>query len=226
MSKIFTLLFLCLSANLVLAAGGLTFTQNKMSVSVAADATDVTVPFTFENKTAQSITIARYDTACACLKTKVANDKMTYEPGEKGEIQLFFDLGRISGKMTKSLMLWTTDDSAASPSSILQVEILIPVLIEISPVTTIWQNGSDLSTKKVTLNVRGTEPIHIKKHLITNSNFSYEFVSIREGWEYEIHVTPKSTDKPVMGIIKLKTDSKISRYQNMMTYMVIKKASQ
>ena len=208
----------------VLSAGGLSFEKNRIDVTVAADAQSVVVPFKFENKTNKPVTIARYDTACACLKSKVKGGKMTYAPGEKGEMELYFDLGKFSGTVNKSLMLWTTDDAAEKPSAILTSYITIPVLFKISPVTTTWESGGKNTQKTVKLSVRDKRPMRIKKCKGTNANFDYELITIRDGWEYELKITPKDVSKAAFGIFKIQTDSKIARYKNMMSYAVVKKA--
>lgn len=205
------------------SAGGLSFEKNRIDVTVAADAKKVIVPFKFENKTNKPVTIARYDTACACLKSKVKGGKMTYAPGEKGEMELYFDLGKFSGTVNKSLMLWTTDDAAEKPSAILTSYITIPVLFEISPVTTTWESDGRNTQKTIKLRVKDKKPMHIKKCKGTNPNFDYELITVRDGWEYELKVTPKNMSKPAFGIFKIQTDSKIARYKNMMSYAVVKK---
>ena len=205
-------------------AKGLSFETKRIDVTVAADAESVIVPFKFENKTNKPLTIARYDTACACLKSKVKGGKMTYAPGEKGEMELYFDLGKFSGTVNKSLMLWTTDDAAEEPSAILTSYITIPVLFEITPVTTTWESGGKNTQKTIKLRVKDKKPMHLKKCKGTSANFDYELVTVREGWEYELKVTPRDMSKAAFGIFKIQTDSKIARYKNMMSYAVVKKA--
>lgn len=216
-----TLLLTIISISTVHAE--LTFKSKRADVSVAADAKEVTIPFYFQNKTKKPITIARMDTACSCLYSKVKDKKMTYQPGEKGEIEVRFELGKFSGEVNKSLLLWTTDDAAESPSSVLTSYITIPKLFVVTPVTTFWKLGEKTVTKTVRLKVTDKKPIKINKHSITSSNFSYELVTIRDGWEYELKITPKDTSKTGFGILKIKTDSKISRYKTIMAYCCVKK---
>ncbi len=212
---------LCLHT--ILADTGLTFETNRKDVSVEPDAADVFVPFHFKNNTEREITIAKYDTACSCLKTKIKDNKMTYAPGESGEALIHFDLGNFSGTVNKSLMLWTTEDKPEKPSDILTVYATIPELFKITPVTTTWETGEEAKTKTVKIKVSGKSPIQLKSHNITNKNFTYEITPIKKGWEYQIDITPKLTGKSTFGIIKLKTDSAIKRYKNPMVFAVVKK---
>ena len=200
------------------AGEALTFEKNRVDIVVAADATEVTVPFSFTNQTAKPITIARVDSVCSCLYSKVKDQKMTYQPGEKGIIELRFELGKFSGEVNKSMLLWTTDDDPKTPSTTLDIYVTIPELFKIEPVTTFWDRNEALSTKTVKLTVSDQTPIHIKHHSGTSANFTYQLRTIREGWEYEMKITPKSTSQAGFGIFKLKTDSAISRYQTMLLY--------
>jgi len=148
---------------------------------------------------------------------------MVYKPGEKGKIAVDFQLGSFSGKQVKTVMLWTTDDPPDKPSSILTTAITIPVLFEISPITLVWNQHGPKTTKTITIKTHGKTPIHILSHFSTNSNFTYQIKTIRDGWEYEISATPKDLSSRGMGILKLTTDAKIPRYQRQMAYFSIAK---
>lgn len=205
------------------AYAGLTFNSDRADITVAADAKEVTIPFAFENKTKHPITISRMDSACSCLYAKLKDKKMTYQPGEKGELELRFELGSFSGKVDKSLLLWTTEDKPDTPSTVLTAYITIPQLLLIEPVTTFWQIGEENSTKTVKLTVKDKTAINIEQISTTSPNFDYDLIVIRQGWQYEMKITPKDTSKAGFGIFRIKTDSPISRYQTMAVYGVVKK---
>ena len=226
MRSIFSLIylaFLTLLCPQAIGGTGLTFVSDRMSVTVKPDAKKVSLPFVFENKTKRTIKIASYDSACSCISARIEKGKMAYEPGEKGKIVVDFALGSFSGLQEKTLMLWTTDDTPDNPSSILTSAITIPVLFEISPTTLFWEQNGEGKKQSLKIKVHNDKPIKILKHSGTNKNFSYEIKTIREGWEYEIVVTPQSVDSPGMGIIKLTTDSPISRYQRQQAFVCVKR---
>lgn len=217
----FSLILLTVPA--AVAADALSFTSNRVAVTVAPDAKKVTVPYTFENKTERTITIARYDSACSCLSAQVKGGKLVYKPGEKGEMKVDFELKNFSGLVEKTVLLWTTDDPENAPSSVLTVAITIPKLFEVSPLTIFWEQNGTMETKVFKLKVNHDQPIRILNDASTNNNFAYTIKTIRAGWEYELAVTPKDVSTPAFGMIKLTTDSPIPRYQRQMAFVCVRR---
>ena len=225
MSHYRTFLCLCLFALIptaVFAGGGLTFAAEKQAVTAKADATKATISYDFENTSDKTVSIAKWDSACSCLGARIKEGKMDYKPGEKGNIEVDFAIGSFSGTQKKTVMLWTKDDPASSPSSILTVELTIPVLFDISPKSLAWEQNGSKESKMIKIKVLDKNPINITKHNGTNPNFSYNIKTIREGWEYEIEVTPNDVKNPTLGMIKINTDSSIKRYQRQQAFIYVK----
>ncbi|BDS07513.1 hypothetical protein NT6N_25530 [Oceaniferula spumae] len=207
----------------VQAANGLTFASNRVDVTAKPDALKLTVPYTFENTSKRTITISRWDSACSCLSARIQDGKMAYKPGEKGKILIDFELGSFSGTQVKTVMLWTEDDSAERPSTVLTVAIKIPVLFDITPKTIFWDQGGEKETKSFKLKVNHDKPIRILNHSGTNAAFPYTIKTIRDGWEYELVVTPSDVSTPAFGMIKLTTDSAIKRYQRQQAFVCVRR---
>lgn len=217
------LLILALLATASAQAGkGLTFDSEKKALTTKPGDLKVTVPYTFENTSKRTITIARWDSACSCLSARIKNSKMVYKPGEKGEIHIDFDLGSFSGPQTKTVMLWTKDDPAEAPSTVLSVKITIPVLFELSPKSLAWDQNGSKEAKTIKIKVHHDKPIHITGNSGSNENFPYTIKTIREGKEYELIVTPKDVSTPTLGVIKINTDAKIKRYQWQQAFVYVK----
>ena len=217
--------FLALSTvTSVMAEKGLTFVKNKIEITSAPEAKKITIPYFFENKSDRTITIARYDSACSCLSAQVKGGKLIYKPGEKGEMKIDFALGSFSGVVEKTVLLWTTDDPEETPSSVLSVALTIPKLFEITPTTVFWDQNGSKEPKVFKMKVNHDKPIRILSNSGTNNNFVYQVKTIREGWEYELVVTPTDVANPSFGMIKLTTDSSISRYQRQMAFVCVKRA--
>ncbi len=210
-----------LSLSTAMAERGLTFVRNKIPVTAAAEARKITVTYAFENKSKRTITIERYDSACSCLSAQIKGSKLVYKPGEKGVIRVDFELGTFAGTVEKTVMLWTTDDPDKSPSSVLTVVLTIPDLFQLTPKSLTWDQNGSKEPKVFKIKVNHTHPIHITGHSGTNKNFVYEIKTIRDGWEYELVVTPKDISVPAIGMIKLTTDSPIFRYQRKMAFVVV-----
>lgn len=204
-------------------ADGLNFQQSRIETAVAPDAKTVTVPYFFKNDTDRTLTIKRYDSACSCLSAKVRGGKLSYEPGEQGEIKVVFDLGNFSGLVEKTVMIWTTEDEDNKPSSILSVVINIPVLFEVNPKTTFWDQNGVNGSKVINLKVNSAEPIRIVEHSATNQNFSYQLQTIKEGFEYALLVEPKDISTPAFGMIKIATDSATPRYRRQMAFVCVRR---
>ena len=204
-------------------ADGLTFAKNRIEMSVAPDAKSVLVPYQFSNETDRTITIKRYDSACSCLSAKIKGGKLTYKPGESGEIRVTFELGTFSGLVEKTVLLWTTEDDDEKPSSVLSVVLDIPVFFEVNPKTVFWEQHGKSQPQVINLKVNHVEPIHILEHSATNKNFEYELNTIKEGREYELVVTPKDVSVPAFGMIKLTTDSGIPRYRRQMAFVCVRR---
>jgi hypothetical protein len=223
MRALLTFVLILLSMSAVVAGDGLTFTKNRIATTVAPDAKKVTVSYTFENKSQRTITIARYDSACSCLSAQVKGGKLVYKPGEKGEMKVEFELKNFSGLVEKTVLLWTADDPENTPSSVLTVAITIPKLFEVSPLTIFWDQNGTKEAKVFKLKVNHDKPIHILNNFSTNKNFVYQIKTIRDGWEYELVVTPKNVTTPAFGMIKLTTDSPIPRYKRQMAFVCVRR---
>lgn len=204
-------------------ANGLSFDESRIEVTAAPEAKTVTVPYFFTNNTDRTITIKRYDSACSCLSAKVKGGKLSYQPGEQGEIKVVFELGTFSGLVEKTVLIWTTEDEDKKPSSILSVVINIPVLFEVNPKTSFWEQHGDGQAQVIQLKINSHEPIHILEHGATNKNFDYELKTIKEGFEYQLVVKPKDTNTPAFGMIKLTTDSSIPRYRRQMAFVCVRR---
>jgi len=218
------LIFTCALAS---AENGFSFQSKRVAVTVKPNAKTVVIPFYFENKTDRTLTISRYDSACSCISARVAEPrgKMVYKPGEKGKIEVKFELGSFSGQQEKTLLLWTTDDPKDKPSAILTSAITIPVLFEIKPKTLFWEQNGDGKAKTIKITVHNNTPIHIVSHFGTNKDFPYQIKTIRDGWEYELTVTPTQVSSSGMGMIKINTDSPISRYKRQQAFVAVSRAS-
>ena len=76
--------------------------------------------------------------------------------------------------------------------------------------------------KTFKIKVHDDKPINISSHNGTNDSFPYTVKTIREGWEYEITVTPSDVSVPSLGMIKINTDSKIKRYQRRQAFVYVR----
>ncbi len=222
--KIFlSLLFSCLIAAANTSA--LTFDSHLVTVNAAADAKEVRAEFIFTNNSSEVIKVTKMDAPCSCLSATMTPKRYLKDgikPGESGKITGLFQLGTFKGTVKKSIALWT-DEGSQAPSIFLEAEVIIPVLFEIEPKTLIWKVGEEHEPKSYTIKVNHSDPINIVSHRSTNPDYPYTVTPVKQGWEYKVTVDPVSCETPGIGIIRFKTDCKISKHKSAQAFVVVKK---
>ncbi len=93
-------------------------------------------PFRVEDK---AVTIESIRTSCGCTTTKL--EKMSYGPGETGEIVAHFELGSRVGPQQKFISLKTNDSD--HPSQNLELKVYIPYVLKVNPRFVYWNKGSE-----------------------------------------------------------------------------------
>lgn len=204
----------------LLGAPGLSFDALKKVCDVPAQAKQVSVQFFFENKTKKPQTILRYDSACSCLSAKVKGGKLNYLPGEKGALEITFDLGNFSGAVEKSVALWLDGDSQEKPSILLLVEVHIPELVTFSPRTIVWKQGEHAKEKTLLVTMK-KPPLHIEGLRLTNDNFAARLEVLKKGERYALHLVAKDTQKPSYGLLIFATDSPIKRFATQRVFLTV-----
>jgi len=109
------------------------------------------------------------------------------------------------------------------PSIILTTVVTIPELISLTPRTLTWDVGGEVKTQTCKVVVKHKEPIHITKIASTNNNFIPELKTIRDRWEYELTVTAKDTSNISFGILKITTDSTVSRFRHTKAFVYVRR---
>jgi hypothetical protein len=146
---------------------------------------------------------------------------MAYKPGTAGEVTARFNVGNLRGTVDKQLLVRFKGDPSSKPPLVLNTKIIIPELLEITPRTLNWNAGDPPAPKTYRIRVTHKEPIKITSVVTTNNQFSPELKTVRDGWEYEITLTPKATTETSFGIIKITTNCAIERYRNMSAFALI-----
>ena len=206
-----------------LHAAALTFEKELLEIHAPPDATAIVADFNFENKTDQPVTIAKVDKTCSCIGVLVADSKLIYAPGEKGQIRATFDMGNFSGVVNKTVVLYLDKDVEGQPSVTLTVEVHIPVLVELKEKTLKWLVDAAPDTQTIDVTMDYTKPIKITSHSCTSENFKIEVKTLEEGKHYQLRITPHDTKEPGLAIIRLETDCDIKRHQILQAFAVIRR---
>ena len=68
------------------------------------------------------------------------------------------------------------------------------------------------------------EPIHITDVVCKRDGFTHELKTVKKGREYEIVLKPESTDKAMLGMLRISTDCKIPKHKTQMAFFAISRA--
>jgi len=218
--KVFSCLFLLFGLTAPLFAE-MVFEKTLVEIKVGYDENEVTGEFPFQIKGTEE-TIMSYDALCTCLAGRVEpllpdrSAKLHWKPGEKGVIKARFDTSKFLGTVDKAIELKLKGKEAIA----LTVRVHIPQLIELKPQTLKWEKGGEATEKVIKVKINHDKPIKITSHSANNESvYPYELKTIKEGWEYEIRVKPSSTDDAGIGVISLRTDSKIAKFKRAAVYV-------
>jgi hypothetical protein len=169
--------------------------------------------------------IQKVDAPCSCLAVTISDGSLTAEakrewkPGETGKVSAKFSIGNLRGVVEKEIFLTIKGQEKKIR---LVCKLHVPELFKIEPTSHVWPTGAKLTEKVFKVKVNHDKPIRIVEHSGQDDNFPYKVVTIRDGWEYEIRVKPKSTSAPRMGRISLLTDCSIKRHKRHQVYTLVK----
>ncbi|MDB4508018.1 DUF1573 domain-containing protein [Akkermansiaceae bacterium] len=201
------------------------FKTKLVEIKASADAKVVIAEFPFDIKGAEGAQIISREAPCTCLSADVLprnpdrSAKLKWAEGETGKIVGRFEMGNFKGTVDKAILLKIRGQEKPVQ---LVVRVTIPVLFAIEPSTHKWEVGGALTPKVFKIKVNHSEPIHILKTDGQMDDYPYEVKTIKDGWEYEVTVTPKSTQAPGMGRLAFFTDCKIARHKRHQVFTVIR----
>ncbi|MBK1883523.1 DUF1573 domain-containing protein [Luteolibacter pohnpeiensis] len=203
-------------------AAELKFEQPNQVIVTEYGQKETVVDFTFTNLSEYTETIEGVTTGCSCSSTELLDKKMEYAPGETGTIQVHIDVSGIVGESTKYLEVYLVGDDVAKPSASLSVKISKPELISLKPKTLKWAVGAELEPKTIEISVLDGQEVNLDEFILDSETFVGKLNEIKKGRKYELIVTPTDTSRaPKMGVILLKTDSKVRGFAKINAYAVI-----
>lgn len=222
MMKRFGLYFALVGLGIGVTRAQMVFEDTELEITAAPDEKVIKVEFPFTIKGDQTVTISDYDAPCSCLEARISdNGRLKWEPGEKGTVQGIFEMGNIKESVDKMIVLRL--DGESSPSVKLTVHIEVPLVLEIEPKTLFWTQGEVAKPQTFKLKVHGDKALRILEVSGTNEDFPFELKTIKDGWEYEIVVTPRSLEERAFGLVRIKTDSEFERYARYQAFTVIRR---
>ena len=204
-----------------LSWAALEFESKLVEVHAAADAEEIAVDFNFKNTGDKAVNISHVDPDCDCNAIMVKGGKLSYQPGESGQIRSIFKIGNNRGVVNQSTAIWLEGDPKDKPSIHLVSRIHVPKVINMTPRSLKWDTGAKLERKAVEVTMQHEHAIHVTKTSSTNSNFELEVVE--KGKQYIVWVTPKSTERPGIGVVAVETDSPVKNQKTEQVFAMVQK---
>ncbi len=203
------------------ARAGLTFEKTLLTFTANHGDTEVKADFKFKVTGGKPITISDIATYCSCLKAKTKDDKLTFKDGEEGVIETAFQLGTFDGNVTKQVVVISDDPDQKEIT--LGVRVNIPPLFKVEPEHLTWAVGEKAAPKTIKFTVLGDKDIEVTNLVSSRENMVSELKEIKKGREYEIILTPKTTEEPILGILRVETNATFPRYQRRLLFFSVKK---
>lgn len=179
---------------------------------------EVETTFKFRNKGDKTVKILGLESACSCLSAEL--DKAEYAPGETGTGKASFKVSTFVGKHEKSVLV-STDDKK-QPEWQINFILDVPAVVDIQPKTLEWFVGDKPGPKASLIRFTGDEPMKIIKITPHRENsVDFEWKELKEGREYLVTVTPRSTEAVMMSALKIETSSSIAKYRNQLVFFSV-----
>ncbi|MCB1275655.1 DUF1573 domain-containing protein [Prosthecobacter sp.] len=178
---------------------------------------EVETTFKFRNKGDKTVKILGLESACSCLSAEI--DKAEYKPGEEGTGHASFKVSTFVGRHEKFITVSTDDPK--QPEWQVNFILDVPAIVDIKPKNLQWWIGDQPAQKACLVQFKGPEPMKIIKITPTRENVDFDWKEIKEGREYLIKVTPKSTKDVTMGALKIETNSPIAKYRYQLAFFSI-----
>ncbi len=205
--------------SLATCGAGLKFSNARVELKAKPADTEVIGEFEFKNTGKESVGVAKIESTCGCLSATA--DQKVYEPGASGTVRGVFKLGKFTGVQEKALILVTSEEKPVRHRLVVQVEI--PDVFTIEPDVLEWKVQDKPETKSFLIKVPHVDPIRITKIAPSRQNFQYELKTVEEGREYEIKLTPESTETAMLGVLRIETDCPIPKHSRQMAFFSITK---
>lgn len=98
----------------------------------------------------------------------------------------------------------------------------VPQALQLSSRSMIWQQGGPSTEQKLAIRIPAGSPVHkVREAAISGDDFDYTPHTVKEGVEYSVSVTPRSTGKKALNRLIIKTDSADPRYAQYIIYLSI-----
>ena len=183
--KFLFVFFLC-SFEAIPSFASLEWETTSKNITVHPLQTSATIEYNFINISSDSVTIIELKPSCGCTSGSV--DKVTYAPTESGTVYLTFNLEKREGAQRKGISI-KTSDSPTKPV-MLYVSTNIHPTYKFSVKRLTWVAGENRAPKSCRITNAHEASFRLAKAVPAREGVEVELKPIREGYEYELVVTP------------------------------------
>ena len=203
-------------------ASELQFDNLTVDITVEPGAKTTEIIFPFSNPSEETVEIEKHQAPCTCISANFKDGQKIYKPGDKGEMVASFNVGNLQGTVKKQIVVWIKDAPKEASPIVLTANITIPEIVTITPRSKIWNTGEKPKPQTYKIAITHGQSVQITEVVTTNNHFEHALKTIQVGKEYELIVTPKNTKETTFGILKITTDSPISRYRRLTAFAAVK----
>jgi hypothetical protein len=182
-----------------LTAAGLEWAQPVIETNAAFEQTDVKASFAFHNASDRRVTITSVNATCDCTTAEL--EKKTYAPGEKGRIDVMFEIGDYSGEHDTHILVST--DIPSEPPSDLVLRVHIPEYLRVLPRKAIWSVGADASEKTITCTAATAQSVKMIEVNSSDPDLVARIEERKAGRDYVLHLQPRSTARQLAATIQM-----------------------
>ncbi len=182
------------------AQGDIVWEKEIQEFHVTPEDKAVEAKFVFKNTGPDTINIRKVQSSCGCTTTRLS--KMTFAPGEIGEVEAKFTFGGRRGAHQKVITL--TSDDKREWRAALQCWIHEPLTI--SPMLVYWKVGDEGLPRSVTLNAAKGGQVRVKSVKSSSPRFSASVQPVKEGDRYTVTVKPIDTSAKESAEVIVETD--------------------
>lgn len=155
-------------------------------------------------------TITRAKAHCDCTTLRKDGTRLIAE----------VDTSRFDSQTEKTIDATTSDGKTTR----LTMRFEVPAAIILSDRSLQWKVGSKPTPRVLTITLPPGSPVHdITDAGLSGEHFDYMPKIVKKGQQYTITVTPRSTEKPVLNRLVIKTDSADPRFASQIIYLQVRK---
>lgn len=193
-------LLLCLTT--LATAQNIVWEQTEIEFTPKPGDTEAKAEYHFVNQGKQPVTIRRVRSTCGCTTAR-ARQGDTYQPGEKGTIEVIFRFEGRTGLQVNTVFV--TTDEAEEPTTALRLTGTLPWNVQVNQRLLVWPTGGEPEPQEVLVETKPGGDIALAKVELDNKNFTCNVEPADTPGRYRLVFVPATTAARAQTVATLKT---------------------